>query len=320
MNKIIKRIFCFFILPAILLACDTDIENIPLQQAAKRDAQYYENLRAYKKTKHQLAFGWFGGWTAIGTSPVRYLRSAPDSVDVISIWSKTFYDLDDARKADLKYVQETLGTRVTYTVFSHNMTNLFPNTNTFENKAENIPAAAKALADSIYKYGYDGIDFDHECTSGDLFYNKTNMTTLLREVREHIGQDKLILVDGKINLITEEGWSYASYGVAQAYKTLYPSSLQTRFNEVKRYLEPERFIVTENFEDYWSTGGVNYTDPELGIIPSLIGMANWQPTDITEEQHKGGIGSYHMEYEYNHTDVEYKYLRRAIQIMNPAQN
>ena len=85
-------------------------------------------------------------------------------------------------------------------------------------------------------------------------------------------------------------------------------------------LAPEKFIVTENFESYWATGGINYSDPELGTIPSLLGMARWQPTRDGEVRRKGGVGTYHMEFEYNHTDVEYKYLREAIQIMNPAKN
>lgn len=315
MNKIINTIFGFFAFALVVTACDTDIENIPLQVAVQRDAQYYENLRAYKKTKHPMAFGWFGGWKATGTSPVKYLRNLPDSVDVVSIWG-TWHSLTPSQIEDLRYVQEVYGTRVTFTVFSHNMAN-FPGN--FENIAENIPATAKAIADSIFKYGYDGVDFDHECSSKDLFYNKTNMTTLLREVRNNLGEDKLICVDGHIDYITEEGWEYADYAVAQAYNTYSPSQLQTRYDKIKKYVAPERFIVTENFEDHWATGGVKYTDPELGVIPSLIGMARWQPEGMTEGQHKGGVGSYHMEYEYNLTDVEYKYLREAIQIMNPAK-
>mgnify|MGYP002548150456 CR=1 FL=1 len=315
MYKIITRIFCFFVLATIVVACDTEIENIPLQETPKRDAKYYENLRAYKESEHQLAFGWFGGWKATGTSPVKYLRNLPDSVDVVSIWG-TWHSLTPSHLEDLRYVQEVYGTKVTFTIFSHNMAN-FPGN--FENKAENIPAVAKAVADSVFKYGYDGVDFDHECSGSDLFNNATNMTTLLREMRANLGEDKLICVDGYVEKITEEGWQYADYAVAQAYQTGSPSSLQNRFNKVSKYIAPERFIVTENFESYWSTGGVSYKDPELGTIPSLLGMAYWQPEGLTEGQHKGGVGSYHMEYEYNHSDVEYKYLRQAIQIMNPAK-
>lgn len=315
MNKIIDKILCFFVLATIGVACDTEIENIAMQIPAERDAQYYENLRAYKKTKHQLAFGWFGAWKADGSSPVKYLRNLPDSIDIISCWGGA-NNLSAEQKEDLRYVQEVYGTKVIFTVFSHNVTNI---SGDLENIPENIPVAAKMLCDTIFKYGYDGIDFDHECSSSDLFYDETHMTTLLREMRKNLGDDKLICVDGYIEYITEEGWKYADYAIAQAYKASSPSSLQSRYNTIKAYVSPDRFIVTENFESFWSAGGVSYNDPELGTIPSLIGMAHWQPNEITEGVKKGGVGTYHMEYEYNHKDVEYKYLRAAIQIMNPAK-
>lgn len=31
-------------------------------------------------------FGWFAGWTANSADMINYLRSVPDSVDIISIW------------------------------------------------------------------------------------------------------------------------------------------------------------------------------------------------------------------------------------------
>ena len=57
----------------------------------------------------------------------------------------------------------------------------------------------------------------------DLFNKAVNMTTLLREMRANLGEDKLICVDGFIEKITEEGWQYADYAVAQAYGTSRPS-------------------------------------------------------------------------------------------------
>jgi hypothetical protein len=47
-------------------------------------------------------------------------------------------------------------------------------------------------------------------------------------------------------------------------------------------------------------------------MPSLLGMAYWNP----DEGRKGGTGTFHMEYEFA---TDYKYLRQAIQIMNPAK-
>ena len=44
------------------------IQRPELQSPIVRDDVYYARLRAYKKTDHKLAFGWFGSWTAINPS------------------------------------------------------------------------------------------------------------------------------------------------------------------------------------------------------------------------------------------------------------
>lgn len=324
MKNIIKSVSLCLGLAACLQACNdwTIPENKTIQnlEGSQKSEEYYENLRAYKKSDHQIAFGWFGGWNGGkgSTSARGALRSAPDSMDIISIWSKTYYNLTEEQKADLKYVQEKLGTRVTFTLFSHNMANLFyDDPKRFENIPENIPLAAKALADSIHKYGYDGIDFDHECSSGDLFYDKENMTTLLREMRKHLGPDKLIMVDGNFKLLTPEGFGYVNYAVGQCYDCSNSTKLESRYNWMKEYMRPDQLIVTENFEAYWDTGGITYTDAEGNKMPSILGMAQWQPQD--GKGRKGGCGTYHMEYEYVH-NPDYKFMRQAIQIMNPANH
>lgn len=299
MNKILKYTLGCMAAGLLLASCvkEIDPDPITIQKPIDLGDAYYARLREYKKSKHQIAFGWMGRWTAVGPSGQKFLSSAPDSMDIISIWG-AYSNLTPGQIADLRHVQQVKGTRVTFTVFSHNMTNLVGDA--LENTAENIPAAARMLADTVLKYGYDGIDFDHECSGSDLFYNKDNMTTLLREMRQCLGPDKLILVDGHLDYITEEGWQYANYGVQQAYG----KSSGSLWSSVSKYITPDRFILTENFEDYWSGGG------------QLLKQAAWNPAEGV----KGGCGSYHMEYEYAHTDVPYKWIRQAIQIMNPAQN
>lgn len=51
-----------------------------------KSPEYYEQLRAYKKTDHPITFGWFGNWTGKGASLEKCLAGLPDSVDVVSIW------------------------------------------------------------------------------------------------------------------------------------------------------------------------------------------------------------------------------------------
>lgn len=54
-----------------------NIQHPDQQSPILRDNAYYQNLRAYKQTKHKLAFGWYGSWTAVGASYQSRLISAP---------------------------------------------------------------------------------------------------------------------------------------------------------------------------------------------------------------------------------------------------
>lgn len=320
MNKFFKNILFSVLSTIAFSACDTEIENIQIQRPIEHDEAYYENLRAYKNSKHQIAFGWFGHWTAMGSSSSKYLTSIPDSVDVISIWG-AWSDLSPEQIKDMRYVQQVKGTKVMFTVFAHEIPEPFDATR------EGIEAYASSLCDSVYKYGYDGLDLDYEPGfggSGPLVSgpgHMDNMEIFVRKLSERLGPasgtGKLLAIDGvpyHLNLGLAELFNY---GIVQAYDSYGDSDLQNRFNNADNNgWKPEQYIFTENFEKWWSTGGTtNFRDKDGNIMNSLKGMARFNPTQGL----KGGCGTYHMEYEYNHTDKEYKYLREAIQIMNPAQ-
>ena len=77
-----------------------------------------------------------------------------------------------------------------------------------------------------------------------------------------------------------------------------------------------KLIYCENFEEvgYATNGGYrNHRTRNGQAVPSLVGMALWQPTTGYT---KGGVGTYHMEYDYPN-NPEYKWLRIATGIMNP---
>lgn len=318
MKQYIKT--CLYALFMLLTweGCNTDIENIPIQKPAIGSDEYYANLRAYKKSNHQLAFGWFGGWKAQGAANSKYLASVPDSVDLISIWG-AWSNLTPEQIADLRYVQEVKGTKVMFTTFAHDIPA------PFEATKEGIETYASALCDSVDKYGYDGLDLDYEPGYGGVgplvsgAGHMDNMEIFVRKLSERLGPasgtNKLLAIDGVPYHLNIGLAQLFNYGIVQAYYCTSYSNLQSRFNNADANgWKPEQYIFTEDFERGWRTGGSEYRDEEGRTMPSLLGMAYFQPT----QGKKGGCGSYHMEYEYNHSDKEYKYLRQAIQIMNPA--
>lgn len=329
MNKIMKIYNIAAGFAAILLtaACsdwvtpDREIVQDPYKQSpVLRDNAYYAALREYKKTDHKIAFGWYGSWTAAGPSFQTKLESAPDSMDIISIWSG-WSNLTPEQIADKEFVQKVKGTKVTFTIFLDDLPAEFKENGEITDGA--IENFARSYADSIAKYDYDGMDIDYEPgygASGPLvghdneLFRKT-IIALGKYLGPKSGTGRLLMIDGVPYAVHEDIAEYFDYGIVQAYSSSGWSDLQNRFNYANaKGWKPEQYIYAENFESLWQTGGVNHLCRDGETVNSLLGMARFNP----EQGFGAGFGAYHMEYEYGHSDMQYKYMRRAIQDVNPA--
>lgn len=345
MKNILKYAAVYLLLGAAVISCTKEttpdrinIQHPDQQSPILRDNAYYQNLRAYKQTKHKLAFGWYGSWTAVGASYQTRLVSAPDSMDIISIWSQ-WHSLTQQQKDDKAFVQQIMGTKVIFTIFAHDVPEQF----LVDGKVtpEGLATYAKAYAkDSMDKYQYDGIDLDYEPNWGgvgplvdgcdvywkdnpaDRTYND-NMTIFVKELSKWVGpksgSGRLLVIDGVPFGVHPSVADHFDYGIVQAYNcssaTSGSESLQGRFTKAfNGGWTPEQYIFTENFEDHWKTGGVNHTDRQGNRMPSLFGMAIFNP----DQGVSAGFGAYHMEYEYGTAEMPYKYMRQAIQMANPA--
>ena len=198
---------------------------------------------------------------------------------------------------------------------------------------------ARAILDTIAKYDYDGFDLDAEPsyaqpfqTDKELWTNGSEVMeafvkTLATELGPKAGKGKLLVIDGEPEAMAPEFADYFDYFILQAYSCSSESNLNSRYSrQVSHwdgYLTPEqvanKLIVCENFESYAQNGGITFSRPNGTQVPSLWGMAYWQPTYDGQTFRKGGVGTYHMEYEYKVPGKEgtYPWLRQSIQIMNP---
>lgn len=276
--------------------------------------EYWENLRAYRRSDHRLSFGWFGYWDGSNGSSMRgALANAPDSVDIFSVFGKYYYNLTPKQIEDLRYVQNVKGQKVVFTFLMQNVGLGFPQT------PEGVVQYAHALCDSVQKYGYDGIDLDYEPNYGGAGYfsDKEQVALFVKELGKELGPmsgtNKLLILDGEVTFILPEILPYFNYAISQAYRANSYASLNSRFNSAVDFgWKPEQFLVCEEFQQYGSTGGVPFTMPSGETVPSLIGMAHW-----AADRKAGGCGAFHMELDYNNFP-DYKYMRESIQIMNPA--
>lgn len=236
-----------FLLGATLVGCNDwttpeleNFEDYPLTEPAKPES-YYEALRAYKKTKHEISFGWYAGWGDPGTSTANMLMSVPDSMDVISLWG-SWGNLSEGKMKDLKFVQEKKGTKVMFCSFTsvvgQNMTP--PKYDVDEDTREefwgwvdgdetaieqSIRKYARAFIDSIDKYGYNGLDIDYEPSygyGGKLANSKKYMAYLIDELGKYIGPkspnpDRWFIFDGEIWAVDPSVVDRITYLVGQAY-------------------------------------------------------------------------------------------------------
>lgn len=329
MKKIIY-IILLLIVPFTSCSDWTDVETENIQAPIERGEEYWKNLRAYKSVMHerQVAFGWFGGWTGSGSSMISRLSTLPDSVDIVGLWGNMWHrdKMTPEKYEDLKYVREVKGTRILVTTLLGWTGKEFPNIpeeDWPQDRQEGLKAYAKALAEEIIDLGFDGLDIDYEPTIGGTEDVRDcprgeDMVVFVKALGEYLGpksdSDKLLVIDGQNNLLPAEVADYFDYAIGQNYGRSSNSNLQSDYDGIRSIFKPEQYIVTENFEKYWRDGGVNFSHSTEGTIKSLRGMALWRPS----QGRKGGCGTYHMEYEYMHTDRDYKYLREAIQVMNPA--
>lgn len=288
---------------------------------------YLEDLRAYKKTKHPIMFGWFNSWSAITPGDYSQLNQIPDSMDIVSIWGNCF-ELDAKRKEQLKEVQAK-GTKVVIGWIVENVGNQIKNMKGEDWPSvpeEGVKAYAKAIVDSITKYGYDGFDLDYEpsysspfkpgnhcgdwggewtvnkpiisCDSGS---NKELENLFFKTLRELLGEDKILNINGSIHWLDPTSAKYFNYFVVQSYHGNYSSwtaQVTGRLGAVK-----DQIIYTESFENNQANrkNFMRYAD---FVMNTLKGEA-------------GGIGAYHINEDAFDGD-HYRNVRAAIRRMNPS--
>ena len=208
---------------------------------------------------------------------------------------------------------------------------------------------AQAIADTIYKYNYDGLDIDFEPNVdgvvGKLDENDTYVRWFLDILCKHLGPQsnsgKMLVIDGELWKVPVSAATYFDYFIGQAYSvsggTPSPNAGQSESNMDSRLTQiinrfggvmseeeiTKRFIVTENMESaidalnggyYWTLR--NGTRLDKAECPSLLGMARWQPVNGFR---KGGFGGYRFSNEAVNKP-SYKWMRTGIQAQNPAVN
>ena len=318
------------------------IEMTSPDQLTPEQKEYYAKLRAWKQTPHVRGFGWFGGWTAKGTDPQKYLRMLPDSVDIVSLWG-THGDLTEAQKTDLKFFREVKGGKVLLCWIVSNLgdqltpkgksaTDYWVTEKGGGDFLEGVKAYANAICDTIDKYDLDGFDIDYEPNYGgsgnmansnwiaDDENENINMYTFIKTLYDRLNpKGRMIVFDGEPYLLAPEVSKLVSFYIYQAYHESNTAAALKKITDGGEYLddwEAKTFLTLE-FQMYAKTGGLpTYTssNPEIQKLDAGRQIMDYARMIMPNGKRIAGIGTYHME-----LDTEggnYRFLRQALNAGN----
>lgn len=327
--KLFRYILSLAAVSSLFTACD-DNETISPEEINPPFTYgpvYYQRLREYKESDHEIAFGWFAQYGAQNSEAVKF-TGLPDSLDICSLWGGIPTDPDVL--ADMRFVQKVKGTKMLVVA----ITRIDAETDDKEFKKvynearaagdqdminRAIEMYAEYFLDQVFLNDLDGFDADNEpegdYLSGSRFvyfcqhlakYLGPNPNITKEErlelIRERYGDeiaaqpgvcDKLLCVDGG-NPGNHELFNYffkQSYGGGTGGASGWPDS---------------KIVNCENVGDYWQ-----------GNLSGLYAQARWKPAT----GRKGGFGAFfiHRNYNITETNIEpYWHFRQCIQIQNPA--
>lgn len=319
----------YYIQSAVLLAlmttgmasCDTEPEALDLQPLKEYSEEYYQALRDYKQTSHEICYVYYADWAPIeGASGYKDPASwgeriigLPDSIDIVNLWMGIpAPETHPVAYKDMMETREKKGTRFVFHADASNYSHRFTLTVrdaawnptgekryydlSTDRSEEAFRAYAQWVCDTVIKTGLDGVDFDYEGWSGQ------QMLWVAQECDKVFGPggvypDKLFIIDYFSSSPPVACDPYVDYYVKQAYSQQGAGVGATGHPD-------EKTVYCESFGQQ-PTGG------------KIFDYAAWEPAT----GHKGGCGAYYVERNYYNTadGVPYGAIRRAIQIMNPAR-
>ena len=355
MNKI--KYFFAFAAAVVAISCMKE-EKIVLQEPFTYDEQYFENIREYKKSEHTLSYCYYAAWAPLEgitgyKDPASWgerLRGLPDSLDICNLWMG--YPSPDPQSpsyapvayADMKYMQEKLGTRfvlhgdaattrdVVYKGDTLNIQDLYnqwkAGNGTEEAFLEALHNHAKIMIDKVNEAGLDGVDVDWEPQPA-VWKDKQVLVQLMKYLRENL-PGKLIILDLFSDIPPAEVNEYIDYLVIQCYTPQIGCSISDLKNfyttrGVNAGIPANKIIACEQGgqTDYALNGGGLWKETRNGAqlytndgspMYSYEGFARH-----TSENNMAGWGVFYVDRNYySASGVPYREFRRGIQIANPS--
>lgn len=361
-----------FIIPLagiLILSCSkwTEIERNEIDNFGgyntmnnAKSQKYYKELREWKATAKNygrpVSFGWFSNWAPAGAVRKGYLASLPDSIDMISLWGTSPFNLSKAKVADKEYMQKTKGTKIFVCYILHNIgTGITPSSIAEKIKKENptlpeieinkkikkaeeeywgftsgikgskdhiaaIQKYAHVLCDSIVKYDYDGLDIDWEPNIGGdgdgTLKAADGGGKYLHVLVKELGK----YLGPKANIDTGKRRYLLVDGeitnVATESGEYFDYFISQAYGSGEESLNYRAQSTKKHFGDSYHSMKHIFTE-NFESYSQRGGQLLTQAAWNPSFGAKGGVGAYRLDNDYDNAP-DYKYMRQAIQLLHKS--
>lgn len=299
------RLCCLLLLCAGNAACDewTETEvvetavNKPWEQDPALWAEYTAALRAYKQSDHYLVYARLNNSPAVATSEKDFMRSLPDSLDIVSLTNADNFSQHDAE--DMAVMREK-GIRVLYQVDYARRADEFADQAALTAYLDRVVASTNA-------YGLDGYAF-----TGSPRIDDPAATRNAALIVERLSADgsKLLVLEGNPLFLSADDRDKVDYIVLDTDQTESVLGVRLQVINATDYagVPASKLLLSAQFgaplkdEDRTEWGAVE--EMARRVIP-------YGPL--------AGLAAYEIAQDYYNSDMNYRVIRQAIQTLNPSK-
>ena len=315
MKRIINYLSICLVIVSVFAAvsCSDWTEVGPVEQKQARPneqnpelwAKYTKALREYKQSEHTMVFASFANGTLNATSEKDFLRSLPDSLDIVSLTNADNFSVYDVE--DLSVLREK-GTRVVWFV------------DYAERSAEfSTPAALGTYLDGVVarvaELGLDGFSF-----SGIPAYGSESEQAAQRAIAAMFiekfaavagpGKELVLMFEGDPQFVAEADRAKIDWFVLNTQETANATDLKMKIQmALEAASVPREKLLLGAMTEF------EFIDEERAGSNAIVALTR----RVVESGPLAGLCIYSVNQDYFGSEVVYSLTRRAIQTLNPSK-
>lgn len=309
-NKLLRctLLLMISVLPA---ACSdwNEPESVNLDINSAKDqnpelwARYMQVLHTYKQSKHYITYARFDNSLDKSVNEGNYLRSLPDSIDIVTLSNPD--KLSDYDLEDIPLLQEK-SIRVLYLVdYAAQATEI--------DDIATLGIWLDKIIDTVNELKLDGFAFTgiplYSGTDAELVAHKEKSRLLVSKLSAVVGQEKLLVFEGNPAFVDAADLGKLNYVVLNTADLTNVTDLKLQVAGVLADgLSEKNLLLAARI------GGL--ISDETGVKQDAVTLMTDRVASLGS---LGGLGIYAIGKDYYSPRMNYEITRAAIQLMNPSK-